>query len=205
MAYSLVRNVRHDILNTGDDIEALENIPVVPSEDQGSSTLNNRDDICTPSATKASHQRGWSDTTAVIPHNYKPVSLHSDASTKYDDLPKPSTWTFEIITIFVSLGAVASIIGVLARFNGHGLPEWPYYITLNALIALLATVTNATLSVSLSSGMGQLKWVQLKQSGALKDMEVFDEASRGTWGAIKLLATAKGGYLVPPLFPWREG
>lgn len=34
-------------------------------------------------------------------------------------------------------------------------------------------------------------------------MEVFDEASRGAWGSVKLLATARGGYVLK--FAQREG
>lgn len=87
-------------------------------------------------------------------------------------------------------------MGVLARFENRPLPDWPYYITLNALIALLAAVALATMSVSLQNGISQLKWIRFKESRApLADMETFDEASRGTWGALKLLATARGGFL----------
>ncbi len=94
----------------------------------------------------------------------------------------------------IALGAVGSMMGILAKFNGHALPEWPYYITLNALIAILAAVTTAAMNISLQNSMSQLKWVRFKESRTrLSDMEAFDEASRGTWGAIKLLFTLRGG------------
>ena len=103
----------------------------------------------------------------------------------------------EIVTLLVGFAAVASIIGVIARFNGRALPEWPYQITLNALIALLATVANATMSITLSSGISQSKWIRFKQANKpLSDVEVFDEASRGSWGALKLLVKRRGGYVL---------
>ncbi|RYP69828.1 hypothetical protein DL769_005180 [Monosporascus sp. CRB-8-3] len=100
----------------------------------------------------------------------------------------------EIVTITIALGAVGSTLDVLARFNGPALPEWPYYITLNALTVLLATVTTATMGISLDKGLSRLKGIHFKESRApLTDMEAFDDASRGTWGAARLLASARGG------------
>ncbi|KAF2678905.1 hypothetical protein K458DRAFT_315808 [Lentithecium fluviatile CBS 122367] len=111
-------------------------------------------------------------------------------------LPRDGTWASEIMTLAIGIGAVASIIGVIARYNESALPDWPYDITLNALIALLATIANATMSVTLSTGLSQSKWIRFRQAATpLSDMEDFDEASRGSWGAVKLLATAKGGVL----------
>jgi len=114
--------------------------------------------------------------------------------TKRTVFSKTGSWTFEVISLIVALAAVASIVGVLAHFDGRALPDWPYDITLNALVALLATVANANLAIPLQSGLSQLKWIRFKAGRApLADMELFDEASRGTWGAIKLLAKARGG------------
>ncbi|KAI0008729.1 hypothetical protein F4779DRAFT_628306 [Xylariaceae sp. FL0662B] len=147
-----------------------------------------------------SHQRGWSGSTISAetpPTKRKHKSNSAPSSLKKTPwLRRGGPWTLEVITILISCGAIASIMGVLARFNGHALPEWPYYITLNALIALLATVATSTMSISLQNGLSQLKWIRFKESSApLTDMEAFDEASRGTWGALKLLATARGGFL----------
>ncbi|KAI1427205.1 hypothetical protein F5Y12DRAFT_792944 [Xylaria sp. FL1777] len=127
----------------------------------------------------------------------KPFLSSSSSSTKKDlQFNTSSSWIPEIIAITVALGAVGSIMGVLAKFNGHALPEWPYYITLNALIAVLAAVTTAAMNISLQNSMSQLKWIRFKESRTrLSDMEAFDEASRGTWGALKLLFTFRGGFL----------
>jgi hypothetical protein len=100
------------------------------------------------------------------------------------------------MAVAIGLGAVAAIIGVVAKYNGRALPDWPHDITLNALIALLAAFANATMSVCLSSGISQAKWIRFKQTSTpLSDMEAYDDASRGSWGSIKLLATARGGYV----------
>ena len=150
-----------------------------------------------------SHQRGWSGSTISTERlNDKDTPMITGTFPLKDKKTLrfsgrrcgSGSWTLEIVTMAIALGAVGSMMGVLARFNGQALPEWPYYITLNALIALLATITTATMSLSLNNGLSQLKWIRFKGSPApLTDMEVFDEASRGTWGALRLLASVRGG------------
>lgn len=104
------------------------------------------------------------------------------------------SWIFELLNLFIAFAAVASIIAVLAHFDDQPLPKWPYGITMNAPIALLVTIATAALAVPLSNGLSQLKWIHFKTSQApLTDIELFDEASRGTWGAAKLLAKGRGG------------
>jgi len=146
------------------------------------------------------HAPHWSSSTNTTTVTSEISSLQSDPKAKPGrkaTLSRNGTWTFEILAIAVALGAVASIIGVVFRYNGRALPDWPHDITLNALIALLATFANATMSVCLSSGLSQAKWIRFKQSALpLSDMEAFDEASRGSWGSLKLLVTARGGYVV---------
>ncbi|KAI1840979.1 hypothetical protein JX266_012839 [Neoarthrinium moseri] len=145
-----------------------------------------------------SHQRGWSGSTATVDIPLEQPYQYSDEKS-LKKVRRPSSirsWTLEIVTIVLAIAAVGGIMGVLARFNDHPLPDWPYYITLNALIALLATVAIATMSISLQNGISQLKWIRFKESRVpLADMETFDEASRGTWGALKLLISARGGFL----------
>ncbi|KAI0598980.1 hypothetical protein F4775DRAFT_591769 [Biscogniauxia sp. FL1348] len=145
------------------------------------------------------HQRGWSDSTiAARGAEFDDLdTTTAAASSKFSAAatapktqkhrrgsgtpPMTESWTLE--------AAVGATLGVLARFNGRALPDWPYDITLNAL---LVTVATAGVGVAL----GQLKWVRFRERRAPPaDMERFDEASRGTWGAVKLLGTGRGGYL----------
>lgn len=123
-------------------------------------------------------------------------SAHSSKSEKLSAIfSKNGTWTYETISMFVALGAVASIIAVLATYDGQPLPSWPHWITLNAVIAILATVATASMSVPLSGGLGQLKWIRFKQGRApLSDMEIYDDASRGAFGAVNMLVNARGGF-----------
>lgn len=107
---------------------------------------------------------------------------------------KAGSWAWEVVAMLFAVGAVASIIALLARYDGRPLPSWPYEITLNALIAVLTTIANASMAFPLSSGLGQLKWERMKKGYApLADMEVLDEASRGAWGAVNMLRRLRGG------------
>ncbi|KAI0871872.1 hypothetical protein GGS24DRAFT_503389 [Hypoxylon argillaceum] len=144
-----------------------------------------------------SHQRDWSGSTVSTNISSKKPFLPSTSSSAKGRLfSTDGTWIPEITAVTISLGAVGSILGILAKFNGHALPEWPYYITLNALIALLAAVTTATMNISVQNSMSQLKWIRFNESRTrLSDMDAIDEASRGTLGSIKLLFTLRGGFL----------
>jgi hypothetical protein len=104
-----------------------------------------------------------------------------------------TTWIPDVICLLIGIGAIASIIGVLAHFNGRTLPAWPYSITLNTIIALLTALANGTLAVPLSNGISQMKWDHFKKDRPfLTDLDLFDQASRGPLGAFKLIARARG-------------
>ena len=141
-------------------------------------------------------KNSWSESTNLtVLKEETGNSLHSqESSLKSLRLSHSGSWVFEIVSLLISAAAVAGIIGLLAHFDGRSLPTWPLNITLNTLIALLATLANANLAIPLQSGLSQLKWVRFKAGRApLTDMEAFDDASRGTWGAMKLLVKARGG------------
>jgi len=138
----------------------------------------------------------WSNSNTITSEKDNP-SRQSSLKTKTTvSFSKTGTWTFEVISLIVAACAIAGIVAVLGYFDGRAIPDWPLNITLSALIALLATVANANVAVPLQSGLSQLKWIRFKSGRApLSDMEVYDEASRGTFGAVKLLATLRGGIL----------
>lgn len=49
-------------------------------------------------------------------------------------------WIWEILAVILSLATTAATIIILAVYDGHPLPSWPYQITLNAVISVLSTV-----------------------------------------------------------------
>ncbi|KAK0708617.1 hypothetical protein B0H67DRAFT_686655 [Lasiosphaeris hirsuta] len=82
---------------------------------------------------------------------------------------------------------IVAIIAVLAYYDNKPLPSWPSSITLNAVIAILATVATASMTVSLSSELGQLKWIRFRERGARRSL---------AWNTLMMLVVALWG--LPP-------
>lgn len=191
----------HDIT---DNIQDIESSPL-----KGSGHIQIRDDAASNTSEPTlvnHHKRAWSQNSSEGPFTPKPIHLDEKGRSRsfqtFLNSPRPdifspsASWTFEVVSTLVAIGAVAAITGVLGHFDGSAIPDWPYGITLNALIALLATIANANLAIVIQSGLSQLKWVRFKEGRTpLSDMEAFDEASRGTWGALKLIGQGRGGYV----------
>lgn len=126
-------------------------------------------------------------------HEIRDGEAGSTSSTSSTNLGGGS-WLLEIISLLASISAIAAIVGVLAHFNGQSLPHWPEQITLNTLVALLSALATASIAAPLSSGLSQLKWIRFKgPHRPLTDMVLFDDASRGFYGSIKLLVFGRGG------------
>ncbi|GME23704.1 hypothetical protein GTA08_BOTSDO13727 [Neofusicoccum parvum] len=106
-----------------------------------------------------------------------------------------SWWLFELFAWLVSAGAMAVLVATLVLADEHPLPHWPMSITLNSFISILATIVKAAMVVPIAEGISQLKWLWFKKAGVLKDIQTFDEASRGMWGSLKLLLGTKGVHL----------
>ncbi|OTA55100.1 hypothetical protein K449DRAFT_438930 [Hypoxylon sp. EC38] len=100
-------------------------------------------------------------------------------------------WLFEIIAWVVSAISLAVIIIVIAVTDEKPLPQWPMNITLNSFVSFMSTLMKAALVIPVTEGISQLKWVWFKKAESLDDIQTFDEASRGTWGSLKLLFKTK--------------
>ncbi|KAK1978592.1 hypothetical protein LZ30DRAFT_598818 [Colletotrichum cereale] len=100
-----------------------------------------------------------------------------------------SYWSLEILTVFVAFCLLAAIITLLAYYDGHYMPEWPFEINLNSAIALLSTFLRAAIVAAVAEIIGQIKWTWFaEQSRPLQHLQDFDGASRSVLGSMKLLA-----------------
>ncbi|KAF2191766.1 hypothetical protein K469DRAFT_555327 [Zopfia rhizophila CBS 207.26] len=101
-------------------------------------------------------------------------------------------WLLEIISWLISAICMGAIVGVLLFLKDKRLPTWPLGLTLNAYIAILSRIASAALVLPVSEALGQLKWSWFKgDSKKMWDFEIFDNASRGPWGAFLLLIRTK--------------
>lgn len=96
-------------------------------------------------------------------------------------------WTWELCAILTSLISLAAIVLVLLLHEGRPLPDWPWSITINSLVSIFATIMSGTMLVPVAAGIGQAKWHWFQKDHALSDIEIYDQASRGPWGALKMV------------------
>ena len=96
-------------------------------------------------------------------------------------------WIWELCAVLSSLISLVAIVLILRLHEGRPLPDWPFSISINTLISIFATIMSATMLMPIAEGISQAKWHWFQQYHPLKDMEVYDQASRGPWGALKLL------------------
>ena len=99
-------------------------------------------------------------------------------------------WIGELLAILLSMIALSAIICVLYMYDGHHQPTLPHNVSLNFIISTLATVSKSSLLFAVASALGQYKWLWMfSKQRRLRDLQVFDDASRGPLGASRLLAS----------------
>ncbi|CAG9983269.1 unnamed protein product [Clonostachys byssicola] len=109
-------------------------------------------------------------------------------------------WTPEIIWCLLTIGILIAIVAVLRHFDGKPMPQWPMDLTLNTLLAFLATICRSMTIIPLAEAISQLKWNWFANcERPLNDMYNFDQASRGPWGAVMLIVKARGRFFY---FTW---
>ena len=102
------------------------------------------------------------------------------------------SWGFELLTWLLGTSAVLAIIALAAFFNNRSIHDWHFYFQITTVFSALSQVAQSALLVSLSSCIGQLKWVWYQRQHPLADLEDFDDAGRGPWGSLQLLWKRRG-------------
>lgn len=141
-------------------------------------------------------KKNYSTVSTEIPPE-TPRSSSTPGAEKRDWFTKRARrfWVPEILWCGVGLGCGAAIVAVLAQYDGNRPPEWPLGITLNTFLAFLATIAKAAVLVPVTRGLGQLRWVWFTKPRRVDDFELFDGATRGAFGSMKLLVSLRGGLL----------
>jgi hypothetical protein len=85
---------------------------------------------------------------------------------------------------------------IMAWIDGRRLSIWHWAIQPNAVVSLLLVSSKAALMLSTAACLSQLKWTHFQSAPRkLKDLETFDDASRGPWGSLRLLFARGTGSL----------
>ena len=104
-------------------------------------------------------------------------------------------WLPEIISFLLAVIAFLSIVILLAVRKDKPLPKWPSLISINSLVAVFSAVLRVALLFPIAECVSELKWIWFANPQPLSDFDRFDSASRGPWGALKLLLKRPGNVL----------
>ncbi|KAK8008205.1 hypothetical protein PG991_010756 [Apiospora marii] len=103
---------------------------------------------------------------------------------------RPPSWTAWHLEIWSILGSIACMIGVvviLSRMKDQPLSNWTIILNLNSTIAVLITALKSWAMLAVASCLSQGKWMFFrKKRASLRQLDIFDDASRGPLGALRL-------------------
>lgn len=99
-------------------------------------------------------------------------------------------WLWEILAYCFSLICMGTVVVVLINEDGKPLDQWGFRITPNTVISFIVTLAKSAFLLAITETISQLKWLHFhSESHRLSDLQLFDEASRGPFGSLKLLFT----------------
>ena len=145
----------------------------------------------------------------------KKASRHTDSLSQKVSLLFQDWFMWELLSAVLALLSLVAIVCVLAAYDSSSLPDWPSVITvgfsllspviqtsteslqINTIISFFATIGKLSLTSTLGACISQSKWLWYKRNPRpLQNLQVFDNASRGPWGALALLLAVKARYKV---------
>ncbi|MCJ1323095.1 hypothetical protein MMC15_008447 [Xylographa vitiligo] len=115
-------------------------------------------------------------------------------------------WIWESAAAGVSLTATVVLIALLAQADRRQQQAWAVgstQLTLNTLVAAVATVIRTSLLLVVAGALNQSawNWFAEKKKGKdssgqpLEDLEIFSEAAANSWNSIRLLFRTNGRYI----------
>ncbi|KAK0653111.1 hypothetical protein B0T16DRAFT_455420 [Cercophora newfieldiana] len=106
-------------------------------------------------------------------------------------------WWWEVSSALVSAICMGLILIILTQAEGLTLEEWTLPIQPNSLISVFTTIGKSALMVTIAGCLSQLAWQHFASGPkSLDHIRVFDDASRGPWGATELFfVIGKKSYL----------
>lgn len=153
-----------------------------------------------------SHQTGLANNQGYVRADHSVASSNTDANvatgekttqvSKMLEMFQHPTWLYlwswEIGACLASCIGYFAIIGLLAAYDGKAQPDWPYGINLNSAVSFLATVTKGFTLVPLTASISQSMWISYsRKTQKLHNIDTYDAASRGPWGAFMLLCSLR--------------
>lgn len=83
---------------------------------------------------------------------------------------------------------MGAVIGLLAYEDGKRLDQQGFRITANAVVSFIVTLAKSSFLLGITEAISQLRSLHFyDKSHKLSDLKIFDEASRGPLGSLKLV------------------
>ena len=90
-------------------------------------------------------------------------------------------WWLESLACLVFLVALTAIVATLYPHQDQPLPQWPYSLSINTLVAVYVAILKGAILLVTAEGLSQMKWAWFRRKRPLEDLASYDMASRGPW------------------------
>lgn len=134
-----------------------------------------------------------------------PSAQHGRASktVKISSCESLCAWKVELCASFVSICAMVALVMLLKSYDNRPLTAWTWRaVSLNAMIAILSTCIRVSSMLPVGTSLLQMRWLYARRAHVkkwhgqrLKDLDTFDNASRGPLGSLTMLLTLKPSVL----------
>ncbi|KAG8161194.1 hypothetical protein KVR01_009458 [Diaporthe batatas] len=135
-----------------------------------------------PSATYTALPAEDSHTTAKPPNKSSPAS-RQDCWEAFQD----TAWGLELLSLLFALASTIAVCVILGHANNRLLSSWTLPIQPNSLVSVFSTLAKTALMFPIASVISQMKWIWFQEPRSLVHLQSFDKASRGPWGAMRLI------------------
>lgn len=113
-------------------------------------------------------------------------------------------WSWELASLGLATCFTALTIAILSYMHDKPQSHWKLSIAPNSLVAVFSTLAKSALLFPLAECIGQLKWHYHEGARALSEIDEFDRAGRGPWGACTFIVklgksapfTALGAFII---------
>jgi hypothetical protein len=96
-------------------------------------------------------------------------------------------WNKELLCSFFSIAFLGAMVGTIYPFHGQPRPQWPFSISINALLSIYAIIFKAALISVVTSSISQSQWNWFAVERPLHDFVRYDKAGRDTLEALRWL------------------
>jgi len=96
-------------------------------------------------------------------------------------------WTLELSACVMFVAALIALFVTLYQYRDRPSPDWPTWLSLNSIVAIYMVLLKSCVLLVTAEGLGQLKWSWFAQERPLYDLSRYDAATRGPWGALRLI------------------